>query len=295
MKIIRDSTQMYFIVKRTKLKGKNVGFVPTMGALHEGHISLIKEARRENDIVVVSIFVNPIQFGPKEDFRRYPRPINKDILLCRKEGVDFIFYPAASQLYPKDFSTYVVVDKLSGALCGKYRLGHFKGVATIVSKLFNIVSPDAAYFGQKDAQQAAVIKRMVCDLNIPVKIKVLPTVREKSGLALSSRNIYLNEREKNDALVLFQSLNLAKSLIGKGIRDADKIINIVRQLIQKKDTAKIDYIDIVDIDILERVKKITGNCLIVLAVWIGRTRLIDNIIINSKHKIPALPAGKCTK
>ncbi len=295
MKIIKSPAKMYSAVKENRIKGKTVGFVPTMGALHEGHISLIKEARRQNDIVIVSIFVNPIQFGPKEDFKRYPRSINKDILLCKKEGVDFIFYPADSQLYPKVFSTYVVVEKLSDALCGKYRPGHFKGVATIVNKLFNIVNPDAAYFGQKDAQQAVVIKRMVCDLNIPVTIKVLPIVREKSGLALSSRNIYLNEREKNDALVLFQSLNLAKSLINKGVRDTDKIINIVRQLIQKKDTAKIDYVDIVDIDSLERVKKITGNCLIVLAVWLGKTRLIDNIIINSKHKIPALPAGKCTK
>ncbi len=280
MKIIKSPAKMCSVVKENRIKGKTVGFVPTMGALHEGHGSLIKEARSENDIVVLSIFVNPIQFGPKEDFKRYPRPINKDKLFCRKEGVDFIFYPAAGLLYPEDFSTYVIVEKLSDALCGKSRPGHFKGVSTIVTKLFNIVNPDAAYFGQKDAVQAAVIKRMARDLNIPVKIKVLPIVREKSGLALSSRNIYLNKREKIDALVCFQSLNLAKSLINKGVRDTDKIINIMRRFIQIKDTAKIDYIDIVDMNSLIHINKITGNCLIALAVWIGKTRLIDNMIIK---------------
>ncbi len=279
MKIIKNPAQMYSVIKKNKLKGKTIGFVPTMGALHLGHLSLIKEALRENDIVVVSIFVNPIQFGPQEDFKRYPRPLNKDCLFCKKEGVDFIFCPGAGQLYPKDFSSYVIVEKLSDALCGKYRPGHFKGVSTVVIKLFNIVNPDVFYFGQKDAQQAVIIKRMVLDLNIQVKVKIMPIVREKSGLALSSRNVYLNEQEKTDALVLSQSLNLAKSLINRGIRDSGKIINIMKQLIQKKDTAKIDYIDIVDIDSLEHLKKITGGCLIALAVWIGKTRLIDNILI----------------
>ncbi len=279
MKIIKSPAQMYSVIKKNRFKAKTIGFVPTMGALHEGHISLIKEARRENDIAVVSIFVNPIQFGLKEDLKRYPRPINKDSLLCKKEGVDFIFHPDVNLMYPEGFRTRVVVEGISDILCGKYRPGHFKGVATVVLKLFNIVNPNVAYFGQKDAQQAAIIKRMALDLNIHVKIKTMPIVREKTGLALSSRNIYLNGQEKADALVLFQSLNLAKSLINKGIRDADKIINIMRQLIQKKDTAQIDYIAIVDIDSLEHIKKITGNCLIVLAVWIGKTRLIDNILI----------------
>ncbi len=279
MIVISSPIKMFKICKKMRLERKKIGFVPTMGALHEGHISLIKEARRENDIVVVSIFVNPIQFGPKEDLKRYPCPINKDSLLCKKEGVDFIFHPDGNLMYPEGFRTRVVVEGISDILCGKYRPGHFKGVATVVLKLFNIVNPDVAYFGQKDAQQAAIIKRMALDLNIRVKIKTMPIVREKTGLALSSRNIYLNGQEKADALVLFQSLNLAKSLINKGIRDADKIINIMRQLIQKKDTAQIDYIAIVDIDSLEHIKKITGNCLIVLAVWIGKTRLIDNILI----------------
>lgn len=282
MKIIKSPAEMYRVIEKNKLKGKTIGLVPTMGALHAGHLSLIKEARRQNDIVVVSIFVNPLQFGPKEDFKRYPRPINKDSLLCKKEGVDFIFYPHASQLYAKDFSSYVIVDKLSGILCGKYRPGHFTGVSTVVIKLFNIVNPDLAYFGQKDALQAAIIKRMALDLNIHVKIKIMPIVREKTGLALSSRNIYLNGREKTDALVLNESLNLAKSLINRGVRAPGEIINIMKQLIQKKDTAKIEYIDIVEINSLERIKKITGSCLIALALWIGKTRLIDNMIIKSK-------------
>lgn len=279
MKVIRNIHQMYQFSRKAGLKGKTIGFVPTMGALHKGHLSLIRQAHRENDIVVVSIFVNPAQFGAKEDFKHYPRPIKKDITLCKEEGVDFIFYPTASRMYPDGFRTYVDVEELSDCLCGESRPGHFKGVATVVTKLFNIVLPDVAYFGQKDAQQAVIIKKMLYDLNMPVKIKVLPTVREKDGLALSSRNVYLNERERKDAVVLFNSLNLARDLINRGVRDTAKIIGLMKQLIYKKKSAKIDYISIVDTDNLKPLKKISAKALVALAVWIGKMRLIDNMVI----------------
>lgn len=280
MKIIGSPMQMQAVSRDIRRKGESIGFIPTMGALHDGHLSLIRKARSENNTVVVSIFVNPTQFSPKEDLKRYPRVIKKDSLLCEKEGVDFIFYPLVKQMYPEGYCSYVTVEGLSGLLCGKSRPGHFRGVATIVAKLFNIVCPDNAYFGQKDAQQAVIIKRMVDDLNIPVKIKVLPIVRQKNGLALSSRNIYLNDNEKEDALVLFQSLNLARSLIKSGVVDAGKIINIMKQFILKKKTAKIDYVSIVNLNDLQPVKQAAGNCLIALAVYIGKTRLIDNVIIK---------------
>ncbi len=279
MKVIRNIHQMYQFSRKAGLKGKTIGFVPTMGALHKGHLSLIRQAHQENDIVVVSIFVNPAQFGAKEDFKHYPRPIKKDISLCKEEGVDFIFYPTASRMYPDGFRTYVDVEELSDCLCGESRPGHFKGVATVVTKLFNIVLPDVAYFGQKDAQQAVIIKKMLYDLNMPVKIKVLPTVREKDGLALSSRNVYLNEKERKDAVVLFNSLNLARDLINRGVRDTAKIIGLMKQLIYKKKSAKIDYISIVDTDNLKPLKKISAKALVALAVWIGKMRLIDNMVI----------------
>lgn len=279
MIVVKDPKRMYAVIRKNRLKNKTIGFVPTMGALHKGHLSLIRQAARDNDIVAVSIFVNPVQFGPKEDFRHYPRPINKDISLCREEGVDFIFYPTASRMYPDGFRTYVNVEELSDCLCGQSRPGHFKGVATVVTKLFNIVLPDVAYFGQKDAQQAVIIKKMLYDLNMPVKIKVLPTVREKDGLALSSRNAYLNKRERKDAVVLFNSLNLARDLISRGVRDTTKIIGLMKRLIYKKKSAKIDYISIVDTDNLKPLKKISAKALIALAVWIGKTRLIDNMVI----------------
>ncbi len=279
MIIIRDPRRMYAAVRKNRIRRKTVGFVPTMGALHRGHLSLIRRARRDNDIVVVSIFVNPAQFGPREDFRHYPRPIKKDICLCGGEGVDFIFYPTAEGMYPDGFRTYVNVEELGDYLCGKSRPGHFKGVATVVTKLFNIVSPDTAYFGQKDAQQTVIIKKMLRDLNMPVKVKVLPTVREKDGLALSSRNAYLNERERKDAPVLFGSLNLAKGLINRGVRDTAKITGQMKRLINKKKSAKIDYISIVDTDNLRPLKKVSAKALVALAVWIGKTRLIDNMVV----------------
>ncbi len=280
MKIVRNIQKMQHISQALKRKGRTIGFIPTMGALHEGHLSLIRQARKENEFEVVSIFVNPAQFGPKEDFKRYPRPFKKDIYLCKKEKVNFIFYPRAQNIYPLGYRTYVTVEKLSVVLCGKSRPGHFRGVATVVTKLFNIVQPAIAYFGQKDAQQAVIIKKMVTDLNIPTKIKVMPIVREKDGLALSSRNGYLNQKQRKEALVLSRSLGLAKDLIKKGIRNSNYITNRMRQIIQKKKSARIEYICIIDSDNLKPVKKIYQNCLVALAVRIGKTRLIDNIVIR---------------
>lgn len=282
MSIIRSKSEMCRTSKKARLAGQRIGFVPTMGALHQGHLSLIRQARRENDFVVVSIFVNPTQFGPKDDFKKYPRNLKRDVQMCKKEGVNIIFYPDTKEMYPQGYKTFVTVEDLSNVMCGKFRPGHFKGVTTVVTKLFNIVQPDIAYFGQKDAQQAIIIKRLVCDLNIPVKIKVMPTVREIDGLAMSSRNQYLNEKERKDALVLSRSLNLAKNLIKGGAKDVDEIVGKMRSLINKKNTAKIDYITIVDPGGLKPVKKVSGNCLIALAVWIGKTRLIDNIIVTGK-------------
>lgn len=270
---------MQSVCLRLKKKGRTIGFVPTMGALHEGHLSLIRKARQENDIVAVSIFVNPRQFGAKEDLKKYPRPRVLDLALCRKCGVDLVFNPEASGFYPQNFKTNVYVEELSRLLCGISRPEHFRGVTTVVAKLLNIIHPDSAYFGQKDAQQAVIIKRMTEDLNFPVKIKVLPTVREKDGLAMSSRNIYLNKNQRQDALVLPKALGLARLLIAGGQKDSAKIIAKMRGLIEKKKSAKIDYLAIVDMVDLNPVKKIARNCLIALAVKIGKTRLIDNLII----------------
>ena len=277
MPIIKTPLKLSDMLRQKRKQGGSIGFVPTMGALHEGHLSLIRAARRDNDIVVVSIFVNPTQFGPKEDLTKYPRPLNKDLALCRKERVDFVFCPKPGDIYPPDFSTYVEVKGLSEVLCGETRPGHFRGVTTIVAKLLNIIRPDILYLGAKDAQQAVIIKKMIADLNMPVRVKVIPIVRERYGLALSSRNLYLNKDERQDALVLFQALNLAKILIKDRASDTKKIINRMRQLIKDKKSAKVDYIEIVDSRSLQPLKKVSGNCLIALAVWFGKTRLIDNI------------------
>jgi len=281
MKIIRSVSLMTKCSLAQKAAGKSVGFVPTMGALHEGHLSLVRKARRDNDIVVVSIFVNPAQFGPKEDLKRYPRPIKKDISLCRKSGVDFLFYPQPGAMYPEGFRTYVTVGGLSNLLCGRTRPGHFRGVATVVLKFFNIVQPDIAYFGQKDIQQAVIINRMVSDLDIPVKIKVMPIIREKSGLALSSRNIYLNKEEKKAALALSRALNLANTLVKGGLKESKRLISRIKMVIEKEKMASIDYVVVVKEENLAPVKKISGKCVIALAVWLGKTRLIDNMVVKT--------------
>lgn len=280
MLVIKRPSRISNILREKRKQGRGIGFVPTMGALHQGHLSLIRAAAKENDITVVSIFVNPKQFGPKKDLKRYPRPLSKDLALCRREKVDFVFCPKPLGIYPRDFSTYLEVEGLSGVLCGQSRQGHFRGVTTIVAKLLNITQPDILYLGAKDAQQAVIIKRMIVDLNMPVKVRVMPLVREVDGLALSSRNIYLNKSEREDALVLFQALNLAKILIKNGARDTKRIINRIRLLIKKNKSARIDYIEIVHPDNLKPLNKILDKCLIALAVYIGKIRLIDNVLIK---------------
>jgi pantoate--beta-alanine ligase len=280
MKVISSPARINKLLKQEKRKQKSIGFIPTMGALHLGHLSLINRSTKENDITVVSIFVNPIQFGPNEDFRKYPRPVNKDLKLCRKSGVDFVFFPKVKDLYAEDFATFVNVEGLSEVLCGKFRPGHFRGVATIVSKLFNIVGPDNAYFGQKDAQQSAIIKKLAVDLNIPVKVKIMPTIRESDGLALSSRNSYLNKVQRAEASVLFRALKLAEILIKNGARNIDKILLRMRELIKKSKKIRIEYISIVNPDTLRPANSISGRVLIALAVRIGKVRLIDNLIVK---------------
>ncbi len=283
-KIIKNIDRMRAFVRNARIEGKTIGFVPTMGYLHVGHLSLIRQAKNDCDKVIVSIFVNPAQFGPKEDFSRYPKDFRRDMLLLKQIGVDAVFYPAAKQIYPKGYLTHVDVEEITSGLCGMKRPNHFRGVATIVTKLFNIVAPDFAYFGQKDAQQTRVIEQMVCDLNMPVKIKIMPIVRETDGLAMSSRNKYLNKFQRNDAVVLFASLLYAKALIKKGERSSKTIISAISKKIKNKKTVRIEYVDIVDAQILNKVNKISGKVLIVIAAWFGKTRLIDNIIINSKFK-----------
>jgi len=279
VKIIRSIKSMSSLSRQNRIKGKTIGLVPTMGALHLGHLSLIRKARRENDLTVVSIFVNPAQFGPKEDFKKYPRALKRDARLCRLEKVDVIFHPEAGAIYPKDYKTYIEVSDLSDCLCGASRPGHFRGVTTIVAKLFNIIQPDNAYFGQKDAQQAMIIKKMTNDLHMSVKVRVMPTVREKDGLAMSSRNIYLNNQERKTALLIPQALSLAKKLIASGLKDTNKIIDKMKKFIGKSRGVKIDYIAIVNLDNLRPFKKLGDSYLVALAVRIGKTRLIDNIIV----------------
>lgn len=266
---------------RLKKQGKTIGFVPTMGYLHKGHLSLAKQARKDSDIVVMSIFVNPTQFGPKEDFKKYPRDITRDRRLAKAAGVDVIFYPTVKAMYPEGYQTYVEVFELSKYLCGASRPEHFKGVATVVTKLFNIVKPDITYFGQKDAQQAIIIKRMVEDLNMDLKVRVMPTIREPDGLAMSSRNMYLSPTERKEALVLKNALQKAKDMVNSDEKDPKKIIAKMRGIINSAPSSKIDYISIVDTENLRDVKSLkSGEILIALAVKIDKTRLIDNIIIK---------------
>ncbi len=258
--------------------GLSVGLVPTMGYLHEGHKSLITRAVSENDRVVVSVFVNPMQFGPSEDLESYPRDMDRDAALCEEAGAALIFHPEPSEMYQGGFSSYVDMDTLTGGLCGKSRPIHFRGVCTVVAKLFNIVVPDRAYFGQKDAQQLAVIRHMACDLSYGIEIKGCPIVREADGLAKSSRNTYLNKEERQAALVLNRALLEGKKLIESGERDAVKIKDMVAGIINSEPMARIDYVEAVSWDLLEPVTNINGPVLVAVAVFIGKTRLIDNFI-----------------
>ncbi|MEO0004802.1 MAG: pantoate--beta-alanine ligase [candidate division WOR-3 bacterium] len=279
MRVVKTVKTMQRVAEQLRSEGR-VGFVPTMGALHQGHLKLMEVAREKCDRLVVSIFVNPIQFGPKEDYRFYPRDLQRDLRLVKQVGADVVFYPDVKEMYPKGYATYVEVEGLTRYLCGRSRPGHFRGVTTVVAKLFNIVKPHLAVFGQKDAQQAFVIKRMVKDLNYDIEVLVVPTVREKDGLAMSSRNVYLNSKEREEAPVLYRALKLAEGLIRNGERDAKRVKGAMRSLIREESEGRIDYIEIVDTNRLEPVKKLKGEVLIALAVYFGKARLIDNIIVK---------------
>lgn len=280
MKIVETVEEVRAQVKAWRKEGFSVGLVPTMGFLHEGHKSLIDRAVAENDKVVVSVFVNPMQFGPKEDLASYPRDLDRDAALCEDAGAALIFHPQPSEMYHDDFSSFVDMSTLTGGLCGKTRPIHFRGVCTVVSKLFNIVVPDKAYFGQKDAQQLAVIRHMVRDLNFGIEIVGCPIIREEDGLAKSSRNTYLNEKERQAALVLSRSLKEGKALMDAGEKDTAKIRKVIMDTIEKEPLAKIDYVEVVDWNTLESVDKVDGPVLTAIAVYIGKTRLIDNFIVE---------------
>ena len=281
MKVVKKIQSVRRLVKAARKRGKIIGLVPTMGALHTGHISLIKAAKKRCDFIVVSIFVNPTQFGPSEDFQRYPRPVKEDLAICRKNGVDVVFMPSTEEMYPERNMTWVDVEKITEGLCGQFRPGHFRGVATVCAKLFNIVGPDIAFFGQKDAQQAAVIKRMAADLNMPLKIAVCPTVREKSGLAISSRNKYLSEKEKAAAALIYKALEKCEQMVRDGIIDVNQLKKQMKEVFYEEPSISIEYICIVDADTLEPLERVGKRALAAIAVHIGATRLIDNIIIDT--------------
>lgn len=277
MRIVSTIREVREQVAAWKKEGDTIGFVPTMGYLHEGHMSLI-DAAGENDRVVVSIFVNPMQFGPNEDLASYPRDLEHDAAICEKHNADLIFHPTPEEMYGDSFYSYVDMDVLTKELCGLSRPVHFRGVCTVVAKLFNIVTPDKAYFGEKDAQQLAVIRRMVRDLNMPLTVVGCPIVREEDGLAKSSRNTYLSPEERNAALVLSRSVFMGKAMAEQGEKDAKKIIAAMKAEIEKEPLAKIDYVKIVDLDTMQQVDTIDGGILAAIAVYIGKTRLIDNFM-----------------
>lgn len=279
MKIVKTIDEVREQVKAWKAEGLRVGLVPTMGFLHEGHQSLIIKAVEENDRVVVSDFVNPTQFGPKEDLASYPRDIERDAKLCEEAGADLIFHPEPEEMYAPDYCTFVDMDGLTKGLCGKTRPTHFRGVCSVVAKLFNIVAPNSAYFGQKDAQQLAVIRRMVRDLNFDIRIVACPIVREEDGLAKSSRNTYLNAEERVAAVVLSRALNRGKALIESGEKSTAKVKDVIMEELCKESLARVDYVEVVDADSIEPIKELKGNILVAIAVYIGKTRLIDNFII----------------
>ena len=275
MQVTKTVKETRDLIKNWKREGKTIGLVPTMGFLHEGHASLIKRCREENDIVVVSDFVNPTQFGPTEDLEAYPRDFKRDSELCESLGADVIFHPEPEDMY-HDPHAFVSIDTLSDTLCGKTRPIHFKGVCTVVSKLFNIVTPDRAYFGQKDAQQLAVIKHMVSDLNMDIEIIGCPIIREENGLAKSSRNTYLSDEEKKSALILSKTIFMGMDMVRNGEKDCKKILDAMKKNIESEPLAKIDYVKIVDLQTMQQIEKLDRPALCAMAVYIGKTRLIDN-------------------
>src|SRR5262244_382105 len=282
MEIINRRKRMISVARKIRREERRtLGFVPTMGALHEGHLSLVREARAMCDVVVVSIFVNPTQFGPQEDFNKYPRDLTRDASLLAEYNIDYVFAPAVRELFPKGFSTYVTVEGLSGQLEGASRPGHFRGVATVVAILLNVVRPDFAFFGQKDGQQAAIIKRMVRDLAFDCEVVVMPIVREQSGLAMSSRNEYLDDSERRAAVELSQALREAQQAFAAGERDGNQLVEIVRSNLQKQPMIRLDYVSVNDAETFEKVETIEERPVLVsLAAYVGKTRLIDNVILK---------------
>lgn len=281
MKVLRNPIQFQREMKRLRTRSRRIGFVPTMGALHEGHLSLVRKARKENDVVVVSIFVNPLQFGPREDLLRYPRNLNRDRLLLVREKVDYLFLPENRLLYPSGYQTFVEVRGLSKGLCGKFRPGHFTGVATVVTKLFNLVGPHRSYFGAKDYQQARIIQQLAADLNFDVEVKVLPLVRDRDGLALSSRNQFLSMAERTRAQSIPRILSWAKGEVEKGNRNFTALQKDVRKRLQVG-LDRLDYVEWVEPTTLKPVTKLKGKIVLAVAGWVGKTRLIDNVIIKAK-------------
>jgi pantoate--beta-alanine ligase len=280
MKVCNTVSAMRSACGAVREDGQRLGFVPTMGALHEGHLSLVRAAKAQCDAVAVSIFVNPTQFGPKEDLSRYPRPFERDCELLEQEGVQLLFAPSADEMYPAGAVTYVTVEGLSEKLCGKSRPGHFRGVTTAVAKLFHIIEPDAAFFGQKDAAQATIIRRMVRDLNLPVEIVVCPIVREPDGLAMSSRNAYLDVQQRKSALVLSRSLKEVQNLFDRGERKASRLIEAGKLVFAEEPAVRLDYFEIVEPDTLDAISEVRGPALVAVAAFVGNTRLIDNIVLQ---------------
>lgn len=283
MKIIHTSAEMQETAAALRRAGRRIGFVPTMGCLHDGHLSLVRLARQHADVVVLSLFVNPTQFGPQEDFNKYPRDFARDEALCRTAGVDILFHPATGDMYPDGHSTFVEETTLSRGLCGATRPGHFRGVTTVVARLFNIVLPDIAVFGEKDAQQLRVIRRMTRDMAFGIQIIPGPTMREPDGLAMSSRNQYLSPQERAQALVLKRALDKAVELHAAGERSAAVILTAMRAVLSSAPLAKVDYVELVDDETLERVTVIEQPALVALAVFVGKTRLIDNVVLGQPH------------
>ncbi len=280
MKVVKTLSGMKALAGQWKKEGKRIGFVPTMGYLHDGHLSLVRESQARAGVTVVSIFVNPAQFGPNEDFKKYPRDLGKDTAYLKRAGVDCLFCPDAAEIYPPGYRTYVEVEGLQDRLCGKSRPGHFRGVATVVLKLFDIVGADLAFFGAKDAQQVLIIKRMAADLDLDIEIVTCPIVREPDGLALSSRNAYLSPAERKAAVALSISLRWAERAVGAGERDAAKLVAGIRSVLEGEPLARIDYVEAVDPETLEPVAEIRGDVLVALAVFFGATRLIDNVRLS---------------
>ena len=282
MRIVKTIGQLRHAIHEKRRKGRKIGFVPTMGYFHEGHLSLMRRAKQECGVCVVSIYVNPKQFGPKEDLGRYPRDIKHDMEIIKKENVDILFIPSDNVVYPNRYLTCIDVKNISNVLCGKFRPGHFQGVATVVAKLLNMAAPDVMYLGQKDAQQVVVLSKMIADLDFPVKVRVVPTARERDGLAMSSRNVFLTQQERLQAPVLYKALKQAAARIKAGERSTSRLTGMVRKMIERSSDGKIQYVACVDADTLEPLSTLKGRVLIALSVFFNRTRLIDNVIVPIK-------------